>query len=146
MHKLKLFYLKMSYIRKYPISILVILAVVYLSFFKPPHTDLERVNNIDKVAHICMYFGMSGMLWFEFLRSQRKYHAPMWHAWVGAFLCPILFSGLVEILQEYCTDYRGGDWMDFLANTIGVVLAALVACFIIRPLMLKKETTDTFDQ
>ena len=62
-------------------------------------------------------------------------HAPMWHAWVGAFLCPVLFSGCVELLQEYCTTYRGGDWLDFAANTTGAILASLVAYYVVRPRM-----------
>ena len=82
----------LSYIKKYPISLFIILTVIYLSFFKPPKTDLSEIPNLDKLVHICMYFGMSGMLWLEFLRAHRRDNAPLWHAWVGAFLCPILFS------------------------------------------------------
>ena len=51
------------YIKKYPVSLAVILTVIYLSFFKPPTTELGTIPNLDKVVHICMYFGMSGMLW-----------------------------------------------------------------------------------
>ena len=42
-------------------------------------------------------------------------------------LCPVLFSGVVELLQAYCTTYRGGDWWDFAANTAGALLASGVA-------------------
>ena len=114
------------YIKKYPFSLLIILAVIYLSFFKPPSTRLSLIPNIDKVVHVCMYLGMSGMLWLEFIRAHKKDGVPMWHAWIGAFLCPVLFSGAVELLQEYCTTYRGGDWLDFAANSTGAVLASLV--------------------
>ena len=89
------------YIKKYPVSLVIILAVIYLSFFKPPTTDLGTIPNLDKVVHICMYFGMSGMLWLEFLRAHRRDRTPMWHAWVGAFVCPVLFSGAVELLQAF---------------------------------------------
>ena len=100
------------FLKKYPVSLLVILAVIYLSIFRPPSTELSTIPNIDKVVHVCMYFGMSGMLWLEFLRAHRRDRAPLWHAWVGALLCPVLFSGMVELLQAYCTTYRGGDWLD----------------------------------
>ena len=116
----------LSYIKKYPVSLFIILAVIYLSFFKPPSTEISKIPNIDKVVHICMYFGMSGMLWLEFLRAHRRDHTPVWHAWVG-------------LLQEYCTTYRGGDWMDFAANTTGAVLASLIGYFIIRPRILSKK-------
>ena len=115
------------FLKRYPVSLLVIAAVVYLSFFRPPSTELDGIPNIDKVVHVCMYFGMSGMLWLEFLRAHRRDHTPLWHAWVGAFLCPVLFSGVVELLQAYCTTYRGGDWLDFAANATGAVLASAVA-------------------
>ncbi len=117
----------MYYLRKYPVSLVVILAVIYLSFFRPPSTGLDGIPGIDKAVHVCMYFGMSGMLWLEFLRAHRRDNTPLWHAWVGALLCPVLFSGVVELLQEYCTTYRGGDWMDFLANAAGALLASAVA-------------------
>ena len=128
------------YIKIYPVSLVIILAVIYLSFFKPPTTDLGTIPNLDKVVHICMYFGMSGMLWLEFLRAHRRDRTPMWHAWVGAFACPVLFSGAVELLQAFCTTYRGGDWLDFAANTTGAVLASLVACFVLKPRVMRKST------
>ena len=128
------------YIKKYPVSLVIILAVIYLSFFKPPTTDLGTIPNLDKVVHICMYFGMSGMLWLEFLRAHRRDRTPMWHAWVGAFACPVLFSGAVELLQAFCTTYRGGDWLGFAANTTGAVLASLVACFVLKPRVMRKST------
>lgn len=123
------------YIKKYPVSLTVILAVIYLSFFRPPSTDIELMlfPHMDKLVHLCMYGGMSGMLWLEFLRAHRKDHTPLWHAWIGACFCPILFSGVVELLQEHCTTYRGGDWLDFLANTTGAILASLVGYYLLRP-------------
>ena len=130
------------YIKKYPVSLLIILTVIYLSFFKPPTTELNRIPNVDKIVHICMYLGMSGMLWLEFLRAHRRNDSPLWHAWVGAFVCPVLFSGMVELLQEYCTSYRGGDWFDFLANITGVALATLFSYFVLRPWMLRKKIIE----
>lgn len=128
------------YIKKYPVSIAVILLVIYLSFFKPPSlpdTDWE-IPHLDKVVHMGMYFVMSGMLWWEFFRSH-KGGLHIRRGWIGAFLCPVLFSGCIEILQEYCTSYRGGDWLDFLANTVGALLATLFFVYIVHPRMQKKR-------
>ena len=44
-----------SYLKKYPLSLTIIAIVIYLSFFKPPHTDLDKIPNMDKLVHICMY-------------------------------------------------------------------------------------------
>lgn len=127
------------YLKKYPISLTVIAIVIYLSFFKPPTMEITKIPNMDKLVHLCMYGGVSGMLWIEFLRNHRKYDEVMWHAWIGAVLCPILMGGAIELLQEYCTTYRGGDWFDFLANSTGVVLATLFAYLVLRPWMLRNK-------
>lgn len=130
------------YLKRYPISLFIIVVVIYLSFFRPPSVEIGKIPGIDKLAHVCMYGGLSGMLWFEFLRNHRKYDEVMWHAWVGAVLCPVMMSGLIELLQEYCTSYRGGDWFDFLANSVGVTIATLFAYFVMRPWMMKKKYQD----
>lgn len=54
------------YLKKYPISLTIIVVVIYLSFFKPPSLEVGKIVGIDKVAHICMYAGLSGMLWIDF--------------------------------------------------------------------------------
>ena len=61
------------YLKKYPISLTIIAVVIYLSFFKPPSLEVGKIVGIDKVAHLCMYAGLSGMLWIEFLRNHCKY-------------------------------------------------------------------------
>ncbi len=126
------------YIQRYPVSLAIILVISYLSFFKPPKTELSTILGLDKAVHLCMYLGMSGMLWWEFLRAHRKEFPPLWHAWVGATLCPILFGGGMELLQAYCTTHRSGDWLDFAANIAGVLLASFIGYFILRPRIIGK--------
>lgn len=38
----------------------------------------------------------------------------------------VFLSGLIEILQEYLTEHRSGEWMDFLANSLGSLTALLL--------------------
>lgn len=128
------------YLKRYPISLTVVGVVIYLSFFKPPSMEIVQIPGMDKIAHVCMYAGLSGMLWLEFLRNHHKYDEVMWHAWIGAVICPVAMSGIIELLQQYCTTYRGGDWCDFLANSCGVALATLFAYFILRPWLAKRSS------
>ena len=44
-----------------------------------------------------------------------------------AIAAPIVASGIIELLQEYCTGgCRSGDWLDLAANSLGVALAAII--------------------
>ncbi|KAA6345197.1 hypothetical protein EZS27_007224 [termite gut metagenome] len=121
-------------IKRYPVSITIIGIIVYLSFFKPP--AIEFTNNkipfLDKIVHLCMYSGMSGTLWLEFMRNHKNEKLPFLHVWIGAIICPIVFGGVVELLQGYLTTYRGGDWLDFVADIIGVALGSWVSYYGIR--------------
>jgi VanZ family protein len=127
------------YIKRYPFSLAVVLIVTYLSFFKSPSIDIPLPEGVDKVAHFCMYAGLSGMLWFEFLRNHRKGGLNVKRAITGAVVCPILFGGLIELGQACLTQHRGGDLLDFLANTTGVLIVSLIGWYILRPVMLKRN-------
>lgn len=112
------------HVSHYPFTTVLILVVWYLSFFTPPKTQLDDVPFIDKWTHIAMYGGTCCVMWIEYLR--RHVVIDRMRLLVWAFLAPIMMSGLIELLQAYCTGgRRNGDWLDFAANALGVTLAAL---------------------
>ena len=127
----------LEYLKKYPLTWLVILTIFYLSFFKPPQTDMETIPGIDKLVHLCMYGGLCTLLWIEYLRTHRSINR--WKTLIGAIILPIALSGLIEMLQSYCTEHRGGDWLDFVANSLGVLLAAMAGRYILRPIIWRKK-------
>lgn len=117
--------------RRYPLTLLCIVLVLYLSFFRPPSLGDNEVEGLDKVAHILMYGGMCGVLWYEYARSHARLKPRAVALW--AVCAPMALSGVVELLQEALTSYRGGEWADFAANSLGVLSAAAVGYFFIWP-------------
>lgn len=114
-------------IKSYPFTSALVLAVWYLSLFTPPKTQLDGVNFIDKWAHLVMYGTLVCSLWMEHAGKQQK--RPCLATALCLYLCPILMSGLIELVQEYCTINRSGDWTDFLANATGGVLGACIGYY-----------------
>jgi VanZ family protein len=120
------------HIRKYPVSIFLFAAVVYLSLFRPPRIELvHEIPLWDKWVHFVMYGGWATVLWSEFFRNHRRPY-PKTEGWVVCCVVPSLVGGVVELLQAQ-TSYRSGDVVDFLADTIGVILASFVAMYIYNP-------------
>lgn len=118
--------------RKYPLSVLCFLTIWYLSFFTPPHTELDNVKFIDKWVHIVMYGGTCSMVWLEYLRSHRP-SIDKAKLFLLAWLAPIVMSGIIELLQEYCTNgRRSGDWLDLAANATGVTFATIIGSLVAR--------------
>lgn len=114
-----------SFVRRYPLSLLCIVLIWYLCiWFLPPETSLNDVAFIDKWTHFVMYGGTCSVIWYEYLRSHR---CPSgWRLFLLAWLAPVLMSGVIELVQTYCTTNRAGEWLDFAANTTGCTLGAVV--------------------
>lgn len=125
------------YFKKYPLSITVIGVIIYLSFFKPPQTSLNEIKNIDKLVHLCMYGGLTLVLWSEHLLQHSSIIRK--HLIAGGIICPIIMSGLIEIGQSYLTENRSGDWLDLLANILGVFLGSLFSYYVIYPYIRKSR-------
>lgn len=118
--------MKLAYIKRYKFSLICIILIWILCLMPVPEVKIaEDVPFIDKWTHIVMYLGTCMIMWLEYLNAH-----PEGICWkrlvIGAILSPILMSGLLELLQAYCTGgRRSGDWMDLAANTVGVALAAI---------------------
>ena len=112
------------FVRKYPLSCILFAAIWYLSlFFMTPETPLNNIKLIDKWIHFIMYGGTCSVLWIEYIRQHQKPDYRKLFIW--AWVAPIVMSGIIEVLQEYCTETRNGDWLDLTANAIGVTLGAV---------------------
>ena len=124
-----------SILKTYPLTLLTVAAICYLSFFTPPQTELDNISNIDKLVHTCMYGGLSIIIWWEYLR---KHDTICWKRFIPiSVVSPIMMSGIIELLQAYCTTNRSGEWLDFAANSFGVILAFIAGNFVLRRIMKK---------
>lgn len=109
-------------VRQYPLSTLCVALIWVLCFCTPPRTPLDGVPLIDKWTHIAMYGGTCAVAWVERLRHRQR-PVSLSRMMMWAWLAPVLMSGLIELLQAYCTGgRRSGDWLDFIANAIGATL------------------------
>ena len=118
----------MRYIRSFPVTVFFVILIFYLCLMTPPSTSLDDVSNIDKFFHFMMYFGTVTVFWIEYRRYTRKYSPwSLFWLYVVSLVCPILMSGVLELIQAYCTaGRRSGEWMDFVANSLGVICAFLI--------------------
>ena len=116
-------------LRHYPLTLLCLALIWYLSLFiVMPETPIDNVPFVDKWTHLVMYGGTCTMMWWEYSRFHTR--LAIWKLFLLAWLAPILMSGCLELLQEYCTETRSGEWLDLAANSLGVTLGALLGMLI----------------
>lgn len=107
---------------RFPFTLVCVALIWYLCLFRAPRVRvLSDIEGFDKVVHVSMYLGTCCVFWAEYARSKFRWGRLRLALVTVAF--PIAMSGVIELAQEYLTDYRSGDWMDFLANSCGVLLA-----------------------
>ena len=122
-------------LKRYLLTLLTLIVVLYLTFFKPfGYIPEDKVVGLDKAAHFIMYFTLCAVFWFETFRLTLR-PKPFLMAML-AVVIPVVFSGVMEYLQYLLTSYRTGDFDDFVYNTIGVLVALLFSLFITRPCMV----------
>ena len=88
---------------------------------------VKPVVGIDKVVHLLMYAGFAfACLWGyrkQFVSNGSAYRKK---AIILALVISIAYGGLTEIMQEYLVPKRTGDWLDFLADSIGTGIGVLI--------------------
>lgn len=124
-------------LRLFPLTFCCLVVIWILCFCTPPHTRLDNVAFIDKWTHFVMYCGTLSVFWFEYWRATKKgFRLSSSYLWLWSVIVPILMSGLIEILQANCTGgRRSGDWLDFAANSVGVILGLLIGRTLLRKLL-----------
>lgn len=129
--------LKYSYV-----PIIISLLILYLCCFIPtndiPDIEIKFLIPIDKIVHFCMYLGLSGATAINYIYL-KKGKVDGIKMLLCAFLLPILYGGLIELLQNYYFPPRSGDWFDFLADVLGS-LTALPIALEFKKYILKRET------
>lgn len=80
----------------------------------------------DKLVHASMY-AVLAVAAFADCRPQGLSRG----AWAFLLLLPLVYGGVLELLQEFCTVARTGDWFDLLADVVGGWLA-LACCALIN--------------
>ena len=127
----------------YPLTLVCLALIWFLCLFvKMPETPMDDVPFIDKWTHLVMYCGTTSVMWWEYLRCHKR--LVFWKLFLFAFLGLILMSGCIELLQAYCTTTRSGDWLDFVANSLGVVLGTLFGLALHRFRKLEKKIIKWF--
>ena len=121
------------YIKTYPFGLLLALAIAILSLVPIPEIPAaEDVPLADKWTHMVMYASLTLVIWIQYMRSHQKVN--WWKLIAGGILLPVAWGGLMELAQAYLTTYRSGDWIDFVANCIGVAIATLLGLTPLRKL------------
>lgn len=119
-----------EYIKKYPISLFLVVAIWIICLIPIPETPLDDVPMIDKWTHFVMYGLLCSVIFTEYANSHIKPNIK--RLAICGVLLPVIMGGLIELAQAYCTGgNRSGDWIDWIANSIGVMIGTAIGSLVV---------------
>ncbi len=147
------------FLRRYPLTTILVITIWILCFISIPKTPLDKVTLIDKWTHITMYLSLCLAIILEtviipIIKDKRDTKATSiktdtlkkeinmkrWSTFSLSFLLPLFMGGLIEIFQANFTNgRRNGDWYDFYADGLGVVLAQIIGILSVWFLSTRKK-------
>lgn len=82
--------------------------------------DLPAFLPWDKVVHFGMFFLLSAVSLIDYYLLHDK--QPRLYRWLfWGLIVPIIYGGIIELLQKHVFVYRSGDIWDFVANVLGAI-------------------------
>lgn len=105
---------------------IVVTVILYATLTSEPlpEEDIPMIPGIDKLIHSVMFGGLFGAICFDYYRGGGIFFRRF--ITLTAMIC-VVSGGLVEYLQIAMDNGRTGDWIDFAADTLGVVVAIFAA-------------------
>lgn len=120
---------------------IVAIIIFYLCCLIPsndiPDVGFNFFIPTDKIVHFLMFFGLSSVASFNYI-LYKKGKIIILKLIAFAIFVPIIYGGIIEILQQEYFPPRSGDWYDFLADTLGV-LASIPISLWFRHFLLTRQ-------
>lgn len=112
-------------------SVVITLLLFYLTLVPDPLPRIEQpFLHVDKLAHVAMMLVVSLVYAFDYTRRERQ-HMLSLPVTLWIFLITVALGGFIELAQGTELVNRGCDVWDFVADSLGSVIAFAIS----RPLM-----------
>ncbi len=117
--------------KKLLVAAILYTIVVTIAFLIPSIEEKPiDIKNFDKALHVFIYV-MLVFLWLLYFRNRLN---PK--IWCYILATIFLYGIIIEVLQMMLTTYRTGDYLDVLANTVGVVTALIFFIFLYKKMKI----------
>ena len=113
-------------------SAVVMVAIAYLSLLREPNLILPSITGLDKWIHGMMYLVLTLVLLWDVKTMWRRRSANgvdgfrVKKLWLVISIMSIVYGGIMEVLQEKYFYPRTGDWRDWIADCVGVLVGVSI--------------------
>ena len=123
------------FLKAYWPTITVVAIIIYATWIPKPLPDetLPTFPHYDKLIHAIMFGGLTGAMLFDYYRSTRS--KLTWRVVIAFASGTAAFGVLDETVQGLLMIGRPSEWMDVVADWVGIIVAMFAAPPAIRRLV-----------
>lgn len=88
---------------------------------------LFKIPHFDKTVHFFMFMLMAMATAHDFVFRKKENVLNVNALLLYAVALPTVYGGVIELIQQYCTVSRTGDWLDLAADFLGAAVYAVFA-------------------
>ena len=88
---------------------------------------LFKIPHFDKAVHFFMFMLMAMATAHDFVFRKKENALNVNALLLYAVALPTVYGGVIELIQQYCTVSRTGDWFDLAADFLGAAVYAAFA-------------------
>ena len=96
-----------------------------------PDVGWLNIPNLDKIVHIILFGGLALLFSLPYFKTNFSIQKKR-NFFIRISLSMILWGLMIEVLQKFFVPGRGFEWMDLLADSIGVFLAFWISVKVIK--------------
>jgi len=115
----------LSFLKQYYKSIIIGIMILWLSLSENDAINPGNIFNIpnaDKAGHFVAYMFFSAVLMLDSGRWQRTMRFKY-----QLLIIPVLLGALMELFQRLLTQMRQADWVDMIADLVGIFFGLMIA-------------------
>ncbi len=113
--------------------------IFYLTVLSTPKVNpdswLRLIPFVDKWVHLSLFFVFNFILFLE----QKKTNENNSFYYLASIILGIVYGGLIELFQAFFTTNRSAEYLDWLADIVGVLLAYLIFKYLFKSVKQTKN-------
>ncbi len=107
----------------------LIWAAIILFLSLTPSNQMPEVNiwafkSFDKAAHL-FFYALLALQFIIAFKKQNSIYTLKYSAVLSAFMLSFIYGVITEVLQYYMFAGRSADYLDIIANTLGVCFGCI---------------------
>ncbi|PIQ15073.1 MAG: VanZ family protein [Flavobacteriales bacterium CG18_big_fil_WC_8_21_14_2_50_32_9] len=121
-------------IRPFIPALIWLIIIIVLSGYPGKNLPKAPFDEFDKLVHLIIYAILSFLSIMGFSKQSKSFLLSKNLQYFSSILFSVFAGGVIELLQQYVFINRYGDWLDFIANSIGAVIGVFGFYFISKKL------------